>query len=433
MISLKKYIDAWIGRSDGSDPGNHPEPKLPGLAVAPVAVTALDVNASPARQWAEQALQRLEANQREIGEIIDVMTRAVHSVTARDERCAREVVGIAQRLRSVANLKALARIRQAIVDGANSLTTCAEHIAEDGRDSLRLVATQVEDYRSRLDIPENVMPDLAPPEPIAGKKEDDPNRKSAAEQWAERASQRLGANRRELREIMFVIERAVESVTARDERYASEVGGIAQRLRSIAGLRSLDGIRHGIIDNANSLTACVERISEDSRESLRRLAAEVKGHRSRLESPEQLSSLDLVITDRRRFEEHLSAEIGAGDRFCLILIALNDLKRVKNRFGRAAGDDLLKQFALELRTLFPTAHLVTRCGEDEFAVIITTGFTEAKARVHRIRRTALGQYKVNSGAEFVVVGVDAAIGVVEWDGAENSQGLLDRGYGSAYS
>jgi diguanylate cyclase (GGDEF)-like protein len=153
----------------------------------------------------------------------------------------------------------------------------------------------------------------------------------------------------------------------------------------------------------------------------------VEGHRSRLEKPEELSSLDLVITNRCRLEEHLSARIKAEDRFCLILIALKDLKRVRDRFGGIAADDLLKQFALELRTQFPTAHLVARSCEDEFAVIIVTSCTNAEATVNRIRRTALGKYKVKSGEHFVIARIDAAIGVVEWDGAENSRDLLARG------
>jgi hypothetical protein len=240
MISLKKHIDGWVRSSDVSGLGKSPEPSRPALT---------------AKQWAEQALQRLEANEREMKEIIDIMARAVQSLAERDERCARQVGDIAQRLRSVAGLMDLARIRQSILEGASSLTACVRQITQDGRESLLLVATKVEDYRSRLDKPENGLSHLTPPEPVAGTGVD-PNWNPAAAQWVERASRRLGANRRELREIVFVIERAVESVTGRDERYDSEAGGIAQRLRSIAGLGNITDIRHGVIDNATLLTAC---------------------------------------------------------------------------------------------------------------------------------------------------------------------------------
>jgi GGDEF domain-containing protein len=432
MISLKKHIDNWRRTSNLPDVANLPDTGLPNPAAPPRPrlphmATAPDGGGSlPPEQWAEQALQRLEANEREMKEIIDVMARAVESVAERDERYAQEVVDIAQRLRSVAILKDLARIRKSIVEGANSLAACAGQIAQDGRESLGLLAAKVEDYRSRLDSPESGLLDSEPPEAVAPTPDANP-----AAQWVERAAGRLGANRRELREIVAVIERAVESVLLRDERYGSEVGGIAERLRSIASLKDLANIRNGVIDNTHSLTACVERIVVDSRESFRRLTGDVEGYRARLESPEQPSLLDLVITDRLRLEEHLTARIAAMDHFCLILFALKDLHRVSNRFGRTAGDDLLKQFALALRLRFPSAHLVTRSGPDEFAVITTASCGEAEARVQRIPRTSLGPYKVNSGEPFVVAGIDAAIVVIEWNGAENSQALLARGYAFA--
>jgi GGDEF domain-containing protein len=428
MISLKKHIDNWRRLPNLPDLGgvlsnrvSDPRPKLPAMATVPEAVANHnDAGSLPPEQWAEQALQRLEANEREMKEIIDVMARAVQSVTERDERYAQEVVDIAHRLRSVAILKDLARIRQAIVEGANSLAACAGQIAQDGRESLSRLTAKVEDYRLRLDSAESGLLGSEPATPVA--------EPPVGSQWVERAAGRLGANRRELREIVAVIERAVESVTLRDERYGSEVGGVAERLRSIASLKDLDHIRSGVIDNTHSLTACVERIAEDSKESFRRLTADVEGHRARLDCPEKSSPLDLVITDRMRLEEHLNARIAALDRFCLILFTLKDLTRVSNRFGRNAGDDLLKQFALALRMRFPSAHLVTRCGPDEFAVITTASCEEAEARIQRIPRSALGPYKVNSGQPFVVEGIDAAIVVVEWDGAENSGTLLARGY-----
>jgi diguanylate cyclase (GGDEF)-like protein len=99
---------------------------------------------------------------------------------------------------------------------------------------------------------------------------------------------------------------------------------------------------------------------------------------------------------------------------------------VNSRFGRTAGDDLLQQFALELHALFPAAEQIGRCSGDEFAAIITTSYRDALASVNRLRHAALGEYKVNTGEQFVVVRIEAAIGLVEWDGAESGEELLNR-------
>jgi diguanylate cyclase (GGDEF)-like protein len=252
--------------------------------------------------------------------------------------------------------------------------------------------------------------------------------------WADQAFARHKANEHELREIVEAMANAVESVTARDERYALEVGDLTERLRSISTLNDLALIRRSIVESANSLTACVERTAAAGKESLRRLSAEVEDYRSRLSNSEKLCSLDPLtgLANRRTFEEQLNLKIGSAGRFCLVLIDLNDFKEVNDRLGHLAGDDVLKSFAGKLRVQFPSADLVARWGGDEFAVIVNSSWNDAEARVDHIRRSMIGECRINSSRESVIVTVEPSIGVVEWDGSENAHELLARADHSMY-
>lgn len=247
-------------------------------------------------------------------------------------------------------------------------------------------------------------------------------------QWAGEANDRHQDNERQLKEVIAVMTRAIESVGERDERYAREVADLTARLRSITEITSLSAIRKCIVESANGLTECVERIAKDSRESLRRLSAQVDEYRVKLDKSEMLSWQDPLtgLANRRRFEHELTAKIKAGIAFSLILIDLNDFKSVNDKFGHLAGDELLKQFAEELRSQFRLADLVTRWGGDEFAVIIPTSEKDALARVHRIRRWLLGEYKLKVGHQTATVAAEASIGVVEWNRRESGPELLAR-------
>jgi diguanylate cyclase (GGDEF)-like protein len=247
-------------------------------------------------------------------------------------------------------------------------------------------------------------------------------------QWAEQAFLRHEASERDLKKIVDVMAKAIESVTERDARHLLKVGDLAQNLRSIAGMGDLAVISRSILENASALTACVERIVEEGRRSLVRLSAEVEDYRSRLVKSERLSSLDPLtgLANRRCFEEQLDVKIRAAKNFCLILIDLNNFKGVNDRLGHLAGDQVLKDFAGKLQLQFPSADLVARWGGDEFAVIITCSHKDAQARVHRIRRSALGQSRVSVARQVVTVAVDASIGVVEWDGKEKGPEMLAR-------
>jgi len=256
---------------------------------------------------------------------------------------------------------------------------------------------------------------------------DDEARRDIA-RWAEEAFRRHEAGERDLREIIGAMVTAMQSVTERDERYARDVGDLTERLRSIAGISDLAVIRRSIIDSVTALTACVEHIAEDGRQSLLQLSAEVEDYRSRLDKSERLSSLDPLtgLSNRRLFEEHLNFKMHAAGRFCLILMDLNDFKDVNDRFGHLAGDEVLKYFAGKLRLQFPSADMVARWGGDEFAIIISSSRNDVEARVNRIRRSTLGECKVNTGRQTFTVPVDACIGVVEWDGRETGPDMVAR-------
>jgi diguanylate cyclase len=254
------------------------------------------------------------------------------------------------------------------------------------------------------------------------------------ETWAEQVFKRHEASERDLREIVDVMGKAIASAGNQDTRYSREAVRMSGQLRSIAAMGDLTAMRRSVLESANSLTACIERIAEDGRQSLLRLTAEVEDYRGRLAKSERLSLLDSLtgLANRRCFEERLNEKIHSGSRFCLILIDLNDFKTINDRFGHLAGDEVLKHFASKLRLQFPSADLVARWGGDEFAVIITSSQRDAEARVHRIRRSALGEIKVVVGRQSIEVAIDGSIGVAEWDGGESGQEMLARADHSMY-
>jgi diguanylate cyclase (GGDEF)-like protein len=247
-------------------------------------------------------------------------------------------------------------------------------------------------------------------------------------QWSEQAHECHETNERELKQVVDVMAEAVVSVTQNDERHAREFVELADRLRALTSLNDIAQIRRSIIEGATSLTECVERQAKASQESLKRLSAQVEDYRSRLDKSEQLSSVDPLtgLANRRRFEELLEAKVKSGKRFCLILMDLDDFKEINDQLGHLAGDELLKSFADKLQSQFPSAELVARWGGDEFAIILTTNVKDAEARVNRLRISGLGECKINTDLRPVWVAAEASIGVVEWNGVENSVELVGR-------
>ena len=269
---------------------------------------------------------------------------------------------------------------------------------------------------------------LAPPVSIDLLIETSRQARTELSQWADRALMHNRNVERELREIISVVSSAAKSLSDRDAKYAREIGDLTGRLTSIAEENDLASMRCSIIESTSALKECVERMVEDSKASVDHLTAEVQEYRVRLKEAERASQIDPLtnLANRGALEKHMEERVAAREPFCLIMIDLNDFKGVNDRFGHIAGDDLLKQFAQELKWQFTSAELVCRWGGDEFVVLISGHRGEAHARVECVRKWSLGEYKITRGDGEVEIQLNAAIGVAEWDGNESALQLFAR-------
>lgn len=93
------------------------------------------------------------------------------------------------------------------------------------------------------------------------------------------------------------------------------------------------------------------------------------------------------IANRRSFDEALEMAAARSARygwaFTLVLVDLNDFKRVNDLSGHEVGDNTLRQFGFALRQAVRQGDTAARIGGDEFAVILSNvegheaaGFTE---------------------------------------------------------
>jgi len=109
--------------------------------------------------------------------------------------------------------------------------------------------------------------------------------------------------------------------------------------------------------------------------------------------------------------EHASARADRrGESLAVMVLDLDDFKRVNDSLGHGAGDDLLNGIALRLRATVRSVDTVARLGGDEFALVIDGARNEAVIR-------AVAQRVLNIFDEpFIVHGApirtSASLGVV---------------------
>ena len=108
-----------------------------------------------------------------------------------------------------------------------------------------------------------------------------------------------------------------------------------------------------------------------------KLRAELSAVRGRLRELENLANADplLNILNRRAFMRELQRALAMIDRYgveaCLVFLDVNDLKRLNDDKGHAAGDAALKRVADILTANVRRTDAVGRLGGDEFGVLLT--------------------------------------------------------------
>ena len=106
---------------------------------------------------------------------------------------------------------------------------------------------------------------------------------------------------------------------------------------------------------------------------LRRQLAEKQGHSEILRN---LALLDPLtgLYNRRFAEQRLAAEVSRSERkghpLTVMTLDLNDFKHINDTYGHAAGDEVLRKFALLLNKVIRGSDLAVRFGGDEFLVLL---------------------------------------------------------------
>jgi diguanylate cyclase (GGDEF)-like protein len=119
------------------------------------------------------------------------------------------------------------------------------------------------------------------------------------------------------------------------------------------------------------------------------------------------------LANRRSFRESLDTELSRAERFgnglALIVADLDDFKDVNDRFGHAAGDEVLRAFAEVLSGRIRGIDQAARLGGEEFAILLPeTDAAGAEALAENLRvavaelAVTVGEYEIHITSSFGV-------------------------------
>lgn len=92
------------------------------------------------------------------------------------------------------------------------------------------------------------------------------------------------------------------------------------------------------------------------------------------------------LYNRKSYENYVEHLIEADKRFSVILIDLDNFKKINDQYGHNKGDQAIVAFAQVLQKVFHIDSLVSRLGGDEFIVVIDKENLELEKHISNIDR-----------------------------------------------
>ncbi len=209
---------------------------------------------------------------------------------------------------------------------------------------------------------------------------------------------------------------------------------------TVYGLRLQRQIREGIV-SALENQALLAELSDMHRRELAQRAALASTNRqlnSALAKANHLASHDLLtdVMNRRAFLDQLPGEISAAEDHqkaaAVVLIDLDHFKRVNDRYGHQAGDEVLRRTAALLRANIRATDRLARWGGEEFVLMMpATDRALALTLTERLRTTLyespiLPQVSPPDAADPSPGHISASFGVAIVTGDESFESALAR-------
>ena len=156
----------------------------------------------------------------------------------------------------------------------------------------------------------------------------------------------------------------------------------------VKGLNELIEERQALIEKLSSAGDYLKAVETD-RERLRQELSHARKH--------SLADELTGLPRREVFVKQLEAEIGRVKRYgfalAVAVIDVDNLESVNKRYGRSAGDAVLRCYAGQILAKFRTYDLVARYGDDEFAVLFpNTQKDGAMHALEKARKTAASTF-----------------------------------------
>ena len=249
-------------------------------------------------------------------------------------------------------------------------------------------------------------------------------------------SQQISERERELREMINLLMNAVQTFSKDNTSFQSEVKASNQRMQTCCDLNDLRELKAQLTREVKQLQTVVNEKQERDAAQLTALSTRVTTLQSKLEEVEHKAQTDALtgVNNRASFDQKIHELVQLGSGFVLVMLDLDDFKKINDQHGHQVGDRALISAAVKLREAVRSSDFIARYGGEEFALMhIGARLEHSLTRVSKCLQDIAGtHYEYTVAGEPRVLSFTISAGLSDFANGDTVEDIIARADAALY-
>ncbi len=252
--------------------------------------------------------------------------------------------------------------------------------------------------------------------------------------FIERQKEYIKEKENELKDIIDLLTRAMSGLNVDNQQFYNRIYDQSEKIEKITRLDDIKKIKLALKQEVEQIKELVAVQKESGDRRIQQLAGKVDALKNELEKTQQASLIDNLtkIYNRGAFDDFIRELVEKNTvvkkPFSLLILDIDDFKKVNDIYGHLAGDSILLSFAQKCKKFVRSDDFLARYGGEEFVILLPgaslrNSLKKAKQLCNDI---AAVRYTVGENSEEQYLSITTSIGVSTYKKGDTVKSVIKR-------
>jgi diguanylate cyclase len=248
---------------------------------------------------------------------------------------------------------------------------------------------------------------------------------------------------RELRDIIDIMSKALSEQNAENQKYHQSIYKHSEKIERITLLDDLRKIRNALEQETKQLRRDVKSKQATEEKRMKTLGQEINllSRELQMAKKEALTDALTGLSNRKALDQFMLDLSNRGNlengSFALLLLDIDDFKKVNDTYGHQTGDNILILIAEKCREIIRSNDFIGRYGGEEFVVILpSSSLRNGVKRGRQINKAisdARYKHTLHGTDTGITLRITVSIGVSVFRKGDTSEMVIERADKALYA